>query len=178
MPTADAARMAGALYLITIITGVFAEVFVRGTLVMRDDTAATATNILAHESLYRLGLVADLVMLACYIGVTLLFYGLFKPVGRSLSLLAALFSMVGIVVLAANSLNHIAPVIILGNAHYLSTFGTTQLQALALFSLRMHALGYDIADVFFGMCCVLIGYLAFKSAFCPGCWECSWPSAA
>jgi hypothetical protein len=65
------ARISGAFYLITIITGVFAEVFVRGALVVRDDAAATATNILAHETLYRFGLSADLIMLACYIAVTL-----------------------------------------------------------------------------------------------------------
>ena len=161
------ARIAGIFYLITIITGVFAEVFVRGALVVRDDPAATATNILAHESLYRFGLAADLIMLACYISVTLLFFYLFKPVGRSLSLLAALFSLVGIAVLAVNSLNHLAPLIFLGGADYLNAFETTQLQALALMSLRMHARGYSIAGVFFGIYMLLLGYLIFRSAFLP-----------
>ena len=161
------ARIAGAFYLITIITGVFAEVFVRGALVLRDDAAATATNILAHESLYRFGLAADLIMLACYIAVTLLFYDLFKPAGRSLSLLAAFFSLVGIAVLAVNSLNHAAPLVFLGSARYLSAFETTQLQAFALMSLRMHARGYSISGVFFGVYCVLIGCLVFRSSFLP-----------
>lgn len=161
-------RMAGVLYLITIIMGVFAEVFVRGALTVRDDAAATATNILAHESLYRFGLAADLIMIACYIAVTLLFYVLFKPVSRSLSLLAAFFSVVGLAVLAANSLNHLAPLILLGGAHYLSVFDPTQLQALALLSLKMHAWGYNIADVFCGgTYCLMIGYLIFKSGFLP-----------
>jgi uncharacterized protein DUF4386 len=161
------ARIAGAFYLITIVMGVFAEVFVRGALVVRDDAAATATNILAHESFYRFGLAADLIMLVCYIAVTLLFYVLFKPVGRSLSLLAAFFSLVGIAVLAVNSLNHLAPLVFLGSAHYLSAFETAELQALALMSLRMHARGYSISGVFFGIYCVLIGYLVFKSGFLP-----------
>jgi hypothetical protein len=160
-------RMAGALYLITIILGVFAEVFVRGALVVRDDAAATATNILAHEPLYRFGLAADLVMIACYIAVTLLFYGLFEPVGRNLSLLAASFSLVGLAVLAVNSLNHLAPLVFLGNAHYLRGFETTQLQALALMSLKMHARGYSIAGVFFGIYCLMIGRLVFRSGFLP-----------
>ena len=161
------ARIAGALYLGTIITGVFAEVFVRGALVVRDDAAATAANILAHESLYRFGLAADLFMLACYAAVTLLFYELFKPVGRSLSPLAAFFSLVGIAVLAANSLNHLAPLLYLGDAHYLSAFGATQLQTLALMSLRMHARGYSVAGVFFGIYCVMVGCLVFRSGFLP-----------
>jgi hypothetical protein len=161
------ARIAGALYLITIIMGVFAEAFVRNALAAYDDAAATATNILAHEPLYRFGLAADLIMLACYIAVTLLFYDLFKPVGRSLSLLAAFFSLVGIAVLAANSLNHLAPLVLLGGAHYLSAFETNQLQALALMSLKMHARGYTISLVFFGIYCLLIGYLVFRSDFLP-----------
>ena len=161
------ARTAGAFYLITIITGVFAEVFVRGSLVVRDDAAATATNILAHESLYRFGLAADLIMLACYIAVTLLFYDLFKLVGRSLSLLAAFFSLVGIAILAANSLNHLAPLVLLGSARYLSAFETTQLQTLALMSLKMHARGYSISGVFFGTYMLLLGRLIFRSGFLP-----------
>jgi Domain of unknown function (DUF4386) len=82
------ARLAGVFYLLTIIGGVFAEVFVRGRLVVRNDAAATATNILANEPLYRLGLVADLVMLASYVAVTLLLYLLLEPVSRPLALLA------------------------------------------------------------------------------------------
>ena len=161
------ARVAGAFYLLTIIMGVFAEVFVRGTLVVGDDSAATAANIMAHVPLYRAGLAADLIMLACYIAVTLLFYGLFKPVGRSLSLLAAFFSLIGIAVLAVNSLTHVAPLVFLGGAHYLSAFETTQLQALALMSLKLHARGYNISGVFFGIYMLLLGYLIFRSGFLP-----------
>jgi hypothetical protein len=160
-------RMAGGCYLVTIVMGVAAEVFVRGRLIVRDDAAATAANILAHEPLYRFGLAADLVMLVAYIAVTLLFYVLFKPVSRSLSLLAAFFSLMGIAVLAVNSLNHVAPLLLLGRASYLGAFEPAQLQALALFALRLHAYGYNISGVFFGAYCVALGYLIFRSGFLP-----------
>jgi hypothetical protein len=159
--------MAGVFYLITIAMGVFAEVFVRGELVVRDDAAATAANILAREPFYRLGLAADLVMLAAYVVVTLLLYVLLKPVSRILSLLAAGFSLVGIAVLAANCLNHVAPLFLLGGAPYLRAFETSELQTLALVFLRLHGRGYVISGVFFGTYCVLIGYLAFRSGFLP-----------
>jgi len=161
------ARMAGGFYLLTIIAGVFAELFVRGALVVRDDAAATAANILAHEPLYRSGLAADLVMLACYAVVTLLFYELLKPAGRSLSLLAAFFSLLGLAVLAANALNHLAPLVLLGNSQHPGALETNQLQALALVSLRMHARGYAVSGVFFGFYCALIGWLVFRSGFLP-----------
>jgi hypothetical protein len=155
----DRARLAGVLYLLTIVTGVFAEVFVRGALVVPNDPAATATNILAHESLYRTGLASDLVMLAAYVAVTLLFFVLFEPVDRSLSLLAAFFSLIGIAVLAANSVNHIAPLLLLR--------GPAASPSLALFFLRLHSRGYGLAVVFFGVYCVLLGRLIYRSGFLP-----------
>jgi hypothetical protein len=161
------ARLAGAFYLITIVTGVFAELFVRGALIVRDDAAATAANILAHELRYRFGLAADLIMLASYIAVTFLLYDLLKPVSRSLSSIAAFFSMVGIAVLAVNSLNHLAPLVLLEGAHYASAFDKNQLQALALIALKMHGRGYIITGAFFGIYCFLIGYLVFRSGFLP-----------
>lgn len=159
--------MAGAFYLLTIVAGVFAEVFVRGSVVVRGDAAATAANIIAREPLYRLGLAADLVMLVCYVAVTLIFRDLFKRTGAGLSLLAAFFSLVGIAVLAVNSLNHLAPLLLLGGSPYLSAFETNQLQALALASLGMHARGYNIGGVFFGVYMLLLGYLIFRSGFLP-----------
>ena len=152
-------RVAGAFYLITIVMGVFAEVLVRGALVVGDDATATATNILAHERLYRFGLCADLIMLACYIVVTVIFYDLFKPVARNLSLLAAFFSLVGIAVLAANSLNHLAPLVFLGGGNFSRGFETKQLQALTLISLKMHTRGYNISGVFFGIYMLVVGDL-------------------
>jgi len=156
------ARLAGVFYLITIVAGVFAEVFVRGRLVVRDDAAATATNILTHEALYRSGLVADLIMLLAYVAVTLLLYLLLKPVNEPLSLLAAFFSLIGIAVLAVNCLNHVAPLLLLARDP-----SSTQSQSLALLALRLHARGYSISGVFFGTYCILIGYLTFKSGFVP-----------
>lgn len=161
------ARLAGVFYLITIVMGVFAEVGVRGRLVVRDDAAATAANILAHESLYRCGLAADLVMLIAYIAVTLLLCVLLKPVNAIVSPLAAFFSLVGIAILAVNCLNHVAPLLFLESNHVLTGFDTAQLQSLSLFALRLHTRGYSISGVFFGVYCVLIGYLAYRSGFLP-----------
>lgn len=161
------ARTAGGFYLLTIIAGLFAEVFVRGAVFVRDDPAATAANILAQETFYRLGLASDLVMIACYVVVTLLFYVLFKPAGRDLSLLAAFFSLVGLAVLAAGALNHLAPVLLLGDPQLRGAFEATQLQAAALASLKMHGRGYVVAGVFFGVYMLLLGRLIFRSGFLP-----------
>jgi hypothetical protein len=160
------ARTAGVFYLITVITGLFAEVAVRGNVIVTDNAAATARNILASESLYRLGFAADIVGGAAYLVVTVLLYELLKPVSRSISLLAACFSVVGIAVGAIASLGHLAPLLLLKDA-YLSPFNTAQLQALALLSLKLHARGSWICLVFFGFYEAILGYLIFKSSFLP-----------
>src|ERR1700694_4782617 len=80
------ARIAGFFWLMTFLTGAFA-MFVGGRLVVSGDAAATAANVLAHESSLRLGLTSNLIATACYITATLLVYALLKPVNRNVSLL-------------------------------------------------------------------------------------------
>jgi hypothetical protein len=162
------ARIAGAFYLLTILTRMYVEIFVRNRLVVSDDAAATATNILAHESLWRWGFAGDIVAFASYIALTALLYELFKPVNRSLSLVAAFFGLAASVVQAISSLFHLAPTILLGGAPYLNVFRVEQLQALALVFLRLRAAAYhNIGLVFFGLYLLLIGILILRSRFLP-----------
>jgi hypothetical protein len=160
------ARITGAVYLVYFLTAAFAEFFMRG-LVVSGNAAATANNILAHQPLFRLGLATGLIATACYIAVTALFYDLFKPVNRSLSLLAAFFSLVGCAILAFGSLFQLAPLVILGGNQYLSAFKVEQLRALALMFFELNTQAGNICVVFFGVYCLLIGYLIFRSAFLP-----------
>src|SRR5216683_1086048 len=160
------ARITGVIYLLYFLTAVFAEFFMRG-LIVSDDAAATANNILAHQPLFRLGLATGLIATACYVAVTALFYDLFKPVNRSLSLLAAFFSLVGCAILAFASLFRIAPLVVLGGGQYLSVFNVEQLRALASLFLELYGQVVNICFVFFGVYCLLIGYLIFRSAFLP-----------
>jgi hypothetical protein len=161
------ARTAGFLYLIIVVGASFAQFFVRPALIVHGDAAATAANILASESLYRLGGVTDLSAFVCDVAVALIFYELFKPVSRSLALLAAFFRLTHAAIVAVSVVNHFAPLLFLGGADYLEAFEPNQLQALALASTRLHETGYTIALVFFGFHCLLIGYLLYRSTFFP-----------
>ena len=162
------ARIAGVFYLLTTLTRMFVEIFVRNRLVVSDDAAATATNILAHEPLWWWGFAADIIAFASYIALTALLYELLKPVNRSLSLVAAFFSLVACVVQAISSLFHLAPLLLLGGAPYLSVFTVEQLQALALVFLKLRAAAYhNIGLVFFGLYCLLVGILILRSTFLP-----------
>lgn len=161
------ARVGGWLYLFVIVAGIFAEFFVRSKLIVSGDAAATAHNIMASESLWRLGFAADISGVASYVAITLILYVLLRPVDRNLSLLAAFFSLAGCAIGGVVALGHLAPVFLLGGADYLRPFDTHQLQALALLSLKLHGYGEDVSIVFFGLYCPLLGYLIFRSGYFP-----------
>ncbi|MGA8764914.1 MAG: DUF4386 domain-containing protein [Candidatus Sulfotelmatobacter sp.] len=161
------ARITGAFYLLTILTGIFAQGFVSGRLVVDGDAAATAANILAHKSLFQLGFAVYLVEMACQIAMTALFYDLLKPAGRSVSLLAAFLGLAGCVIKTFSRVFFVAPLFVLGGAHYLSAFSAEQLQALALLFLKVNDRGAAIALVFFGFYALLTGYLIIRSTFLP-----------
>jgi uncharacterized protein DUF4386 len=160
------ARVAGVFYLLVFVMGGVA-LSVGGNLVVQGDAAATASNILAHESLFRWRFAADLIATASYVVVTALFYDLFKPVNRRVSLLAAFFSIVGCAIGAVSCVFYLAPMTFLRGAPYLSVFSVEQLHALALTFLKLYVQAYSIGLVFFGFYCLLIGYLVFRSTFLP-----------
>src|SRR6266853_5184673 len=161
------ARITGAFYLLTVLTGIFAQGFVSGSLVVDGDAAATATNILMHKSLFQLGFAVYLIEMACQIAMTALFYDLLKPVSRSLSLIAAFLGLTGCIIKTLSRLFFIAPLLVLGGAHYLSVFSAEQLQALALLFLKVNDRGAGIALAFFGFYALLTGYLIVRSTFLP-----------
>ncbi|MGB8031996.1 MAG: DUF4386 domain-containing protein [Terracidiphilus sp.] len=119
------ARIAGLLYLVIFIAA--------------PSGAATATPA------------RMIVTLACDTGVALIFYDLLKPVSRSLSLLAALFRIIFVAVMAVNTLSYFGAVVLFQSARSPSAFNT----------------GYEIAMVPFGLHCLLTGYLLFQSTFFP-----------
>ncbi len=161
------ARLAGVCALLEGLTSVIGQQFVLGRLVVSDNGAATAANILGNQSLYWFGFAASLIAVALHIAWTLLFYDLFTPVSRSLSLLAVMVILVGCSIQALTSLFYIAPLLVLESGSSLSGFTPEQVQAHALFLLELNAQAFKTYLVFFGLWCILTGYLIFRSTFLP-----------
>lgn len=166
LPPQTAARTAGILYLIIIAGGLFAEALVRQQLIVPGDPSATARNILDQELLYRLGFAVHLFYLMCALPLALIFYRLFRPVNRDFAALALLFNLVAITVEGVNLINQFAPLRLLG-VEGLTAFSPEQLNVLAYTYVRVFSSGFAISLVFFGVFCLLIGYLIFKSGFLP-----------
>lgn len=162
-------RTAGILYLIIILCAGFSEGFVRSTLIVPGDAATTAANIVASERLFRIGFVTDLIAFLCDAVVAILFYLLLKPVSKTLSMVAASLRLLAHPAIATiNLLNHFSVLVLLSGADYLTAFEVDQLNALVLVFLNMHKYGYLIGGTFFGVHCLLLGYLFYKSDLFPG----------
>jgi len=161
------ARMAGVCQLLEATTAAYGQVIVLGSLVVADNAAATAANILGHERLFWLGFTSSLLGVAFHIAWGFLSYELLKPVDRSISLLAAFVILVDCAIQAFTSLFHLAPLLILQGGSSLSAFTPEQLQALALTFLKLDTYAFAIDHVFFGFWLVLTGYLIFRSTFLP-----------
>ena len=102
------ARLCGVLYLYIIVAGMFAELFVRSRLIVSTDAAVTASNIMANESLFRLGFSGELLHVAFDVGVAVGLYALLRPIDRNIALLAAFMRYACDIVLAVASLSHFA----------------------------------------------------------------------
>jgi Domain of unknown function (DUF4386) len=162
------ARIGGVTYLIIIVAGAFGEMFIRNTIIVSGDAAATASNIAASPLLWRIGIAGDLVMHLCDAVLTMVYYILLRPVNKNLALLSVLFGLIQTAVLVANKLNLLMPLFLLGNENYLTSFDPHQLQALAYLSVKAHGYGFGIGLIFFGVECLIDGYLIFKSGYLPG----------
>jgi Domain of unknown function (DUF4386) len=161
------ARIGGVLYLIIIVIGFCSEFFVRERLVVSGDVTATANNIMASESLWRITIAGALILLVCSIALTLILYVLLRPVNKTLALLAVFFNIVEFPIEAASKLSLFAALFLSGNADYLKAFEPHQLHALVQISLKLHDYGFGIDLVFFGFACLVYGYLLFRSGYFP-----------
>jgi Domain of unknown function (DUF4386) len=161
------ARFAGVLYLVIILLGLFGEMFVRGTLVVSGDAAATANNIFSAQFLWSSGIAGDVLMHVFDVPVIVILYFLLRPASESLALLATLINLVQTAVLAANKLNLLVPLFLLEDAGYLKVFSAEQLHALSYLAIKAHGYGFGIGLIFFGFACLVRGYLIFRSGYLP-----------
>ena len=161
-------RVAGLFYLVLVLAAPFRLLYIPSTLFVAGDAAATAGRIAAHESLFRLGIVSDLLCGTILIFLTLALYRLFKGVDRNL---AVLMVIVGGVLPAAidfvNVLNDAAALLLVRGADFLSAFDPPQRQALAMLFLRLHHQEIPAAEILWGLWLFPLGLLVFRSRFLP-----------
>ncbi|WP_304169407.1 DUF4386 domain-containing protein [Phenylobacterium aquaticum] len=161
------ARLTGLLYLYIIVAAMFSEAFVRSRLIVSGDPAATVRNIAASEGLWRWGVAANVSTTLCDVAVAALLFVLLAPVNRTASLTAAAFRLAYAAAMAASAAFLVAPLLLLGDFASKSAIEAAQIQSLVSYSLRLHAAGFDVALVLFGVHLVLVGLLIARSTYLP-----------
>jgi len=165
--THNPGRLAGLLYVIASIPGFFALVYVPSKLIVHGNATATANNIAANETLFRLGIAANLIGQALFIFVALALYGLFKGVNQRHALAMLTLILVAVPIAFLNEVNSIGALVMARGADFLSVFDKPQRDALVRLFLFLRGSGFDIAGIFWGLWLFPLGMLVYRSRFLP-----------
>ena len=166
-PTDKAARVAGAVYLSMVLTAPFSLIYVPSKLIVRGNATATADNILAHESMFRLSIMGDLVGQVIFICLAIALYRLLRDVNKTWAWLMVSFVLVSAAVGFLNTLNNVAALILFRGGEFLTVFDQAQREALGMLFIRLHSQGIFIDEIFWGLWLFPFGLLVFRSGFLP-----------
>jgi hypothetical protein len=158
------ARLAGVLYLVITIAAVIAHIYVPSTLIVPDDAAATVANITASQDLFRMGGIgAELVVLLSEVVLSIILYVLFKPVNRTLSLVAAVSRLIMTAVHGINLINYGFVLLVINGAD----FDAQQSNALVSMFLDAHTFGFTLGIAFLVIHVFALGVLIYQSGYIP-----------
>lgn len=158
------ARMAGFFYLIFIVASIIADML--GHFAFGNATVIV-NNIMAHEWLFRIGLITGLFSAVLFLLAAWALYMLLKSVNKNLALLFLLLNLVGVAIQCFSMLGLFASQLLLSGADYLKVFPINQLQAQAILFINLYKNGFIIAQIFYGTWLFPLGFLIFKSGFLP-----------
>src|SRR6266481_4629758 len=165
--TKNPGRFAGLLYVLMSVVGFFAMAYVPSKLIVHGNATATASNISASETLFRLGIAGELIGQAGFIFVALALYDLLKGVSRRHASLMVTLIVVSIPIAFLNELNSIAALVLVRGADFLSVFEKPQRDALAMLFLNLHHHGFVVAEIFWGLWLFPLALLVYRSRFLP-----------
>ena len=161
------ARAAGVAMLLSIVFGFLGEMYLPGRIIVAGDPQATAANIVAHPTLFRLTFASYLVEGICDVALIVFFYILLKPVDRNLALLSACFGIVSMVTFAVAQSSFFSASIILRESGGMTAFTTEQRNALALLATRIAGTIAWLFLCMYGIATMLRGYLIARSRSFP-----------
>ncbi len=161
------AKVAGLLYLLIAVFGAFSIGYVPSVIVVPNDSAATAANLLAHPDLVRMGIVGDVLVLIVEVLLTAMLYVMFKPVSPTLSMVAAYARLSMVLVMAINLGVYIMPVVLVSGTSYLNAFEPAQLESAAMLLFEVHQFGIYIWQLFFALHLIALGYMVVRSDLFP-----------
>ncbi|HEY3132881.1 MAG TPA: DUF4386 domain-containing protein [Acidobacteriota bacterium] len=166
-PTNNTTRVAGLLYLLVAITGAVSLMYVPLTLIEPGKATATANNILASETLFRIGIVSALISGTAFILLVMALYRLLNGVSKTHASLMVNLVLVSVAITFLNEVNNVAALTLFRGADFLAVFGKPQRDALGMLFLRLHSQGNFINEIFWGLWLFPFGVLVMRSRFLP-----------
>jgi hypothetical protein len=165
--TGNPGRFVGLLYVSVSFLGLFALIYVPNKVMVHGDAAATAGNLAAHETLFRMGIAAELASQILFLWVALALYDLLKGVGQRPAMLMFGLFAVSVPIALANELNAMAALVLMRGENFLSVMEKPQRDALAMLFLNLHGRGFGICEIFWGLWLFPLGLLVYRSGFIP-----------
>ena len=165
--TKRTARIAGVLYVLLALTGVFSLIYVPTTLVVFGDATATAENIRSSELLFRSGILSGLVSNVIFVFLVLALYRLLKETCHKQAMLMVTLVVISVATGFANTINQLGALIALSGADFLSVFEKPELDAIAYLFIRLNSWGIQIIQIFWGLWLFPFGLLVYRSGFIP-----------
>jgi len=161
------ARTAGLIYLLVIVTGIFAELYVPSQIIVRGDALATANNMLASESLFRVGIAIGLVASIAFLVLPFVLYRLLRDVNGNLAVLMVVLAVASVPLAFVSKAHDLDALTLLSGADYLRAFTTEQLNAQVMLALKASFNRELVSETLLGLWLLPFGYLVFKSGFLP-----------
>ncbi len=161
------ARIAGLVYLMVVLTGIFSLMYVPSTLIVSHNPALTVHNISSHELLFRLGIVSGLACYTFFLFLPLVLYKLFKPVNENYAKLMVLLAVISVPMYFINSQHQFTVLSLLNSPQDFAGFTSAQIQSQVLLCLEQYDNGMRLIHIFSGLWLFPFGYLVFKSGFLP-----------
>lgn len=161
------ARVAGLLYLLVVITGVFTIMYVPGKLFVSGDATVVASNILAHQSLFRADIAISMLSELFFVATVLVLYRLLRGAGPQLAALMVLLVLLGAPLALAGIANELATLTFLRGADFLAALDQPQRDALAIMFIHLNQQADTISEIFWGLWLLPLGVLVYRSGFLP-----------
>ena len=160
-------RTIGALFLVLLLCGIFAQGFIFDRLINFADAEGTAANVLGNLGLMRAGFAVFVIEMTCQVTIAALWYILLRPVNKTIALSATFIDLTGAIVKMGARVFFLAPMWVLSNGTALTGWSTEQVHSMGLALFRIGDEGAATAMAFFGFAGILKGYLVLRSGFLP-----------
>lgn len=161
------ARIAGLLYLILVVAGIFNLMYIPSQLIVWENAAETFATISQSEALFRAGIVAGIIAFLAFLLLPLALYKLLHEVSEGWARLMVIFALVSVPISFVNILQKFSILTLISQPEFIGHWDSIELQTQVMLHLDNYRNGVDISQIFWGLWLFPFGLLVYRSGFLP-----------